>query len=198
MQNDALRRDSQGMTHTITPRTLSVPTVAAIPPPTRGQTLTRAEFNELVGELDRLRAAHRADLAERLRDARAFGSPGDDDDWLTVMEDAAVEQGRIRQFERLVAAATVVDEAPDGDFGARLGSIVRVQHDDGRTVEYELAGWRNPQDAASAVSLGSPVGRALVGVRPGDVVGVQLPSGRERSLRVLDVRAARAVERAAR
>ena len=178
-------------------RTLQVPTGTAIPPPTHGVTLTGADFNRLLGELDRVRAAHRADLAERLRDARSFGSPGDDDDWLTVMEDAAVEQGRIAQLERLVAVATVVDEAPGDGAGAGLGSFVRVRDEKGRTAEYQLTGRRGPQDDASRVSLASPVGKALLGARAGDSVRVELPSGRARSLRVIEVRGLRSVERAA-
>ncbi len=172
---------------------------SAIPPPAwdHGVTLTRADFDALADELDHLRAAHRADLAERLRDARSFGSPGDDDDWLTVMEDAAVEQGRIARLERLVAVAHVVDDTPSDAAGAGLGAVVRVRDEAGRTREYQLVGRLGREDDLSQVSLGSPVGRALLGARAGDVVHVTLPSGRQRSLSVLDVRGARVAEPAA-
>jgi hypothetical protein len=63
-------RDPHGMTHA-TLRTAQPPTAAAMPPPAHGPTLTRSQFAELAGELDRLRAAYRAELAERLRDARS-------------------------------------------------------------------------------------------------------------------------------
>jgi len=150
-------------------------------------TLTAAGFDELVRELEHLRRAHRAELAQRFRDARTFGSPGDDDEWLAVLEDVAIEHVRIAQLERLVAAARVVDEAPSSD-GAGLGSLVWVQDDAGRAARYVLVGRRTAGDEEGAISLGSPVGKALVGARPGDVVQVALPNGRERSLTVLDVR----------
>jgi transcription elongation factor GreA len=165
-----------------------------MPPPDHGLTLTRADFQRLADELDRLRTTYKAELAERLRDARSFGSPGDDDDWLTVMEDATVEQGRIAQLERLVAAATVVEEPPSDDAGAGLGAVVRVRDDAGRTREYELVGRLGPEDHRSQVSLGSPMGSSLLGARPGDVVHVTLPNGRERSLSVIDVRDPRSTE----
>ena len=57
----------------------------------------------------------------------------------------------------------------------------------GRTAKYRLIGRRTSESPAQEVSLGSPVGKALVGARPGDVVHVRLPNGRERSLTVLDV-----------
>ena len=152
-----------------------------------GVTLTVTGFEELVRELEHLRTAHRRELAQRFRDARTFGSPGDDDEWLAVLEDVAIDQVRIAQLERLVATASVVDETPSSD-GAGLGSFVWVQDDAGRAAQYELVGRRTGRDQDGAISLASPVGKALVGARPGDVVQVALPNGRERSLTVLDVR----------
>jgi transcription elongation factor GreA len=186
MAGGAAPRDGQGMTHVST-RMPQTTAASAVPPPERGVTLTRADFNALADSVDRLRNAQRVDLAERLRDARSFGSPGDDDDWLTVMEDAAVEHGRIAHLERLMAAATVVDDPPGGDAGAGLGAVVQVRDDAGHTREYRLGGRAGD---AGQVSLGSPVGKALLGARAGDVVQVTLPSGRERSLSVIEVRTA--------
>ena len=188
--------DGQRMTHSA-PRMPQAAAASAVPAPDHGVRLTRADFNALVSELDRLRTAYRADLAERLRDARSFGSPGDDDDWLTVMGDATVEHGRIAQLERLVAVATVIDDPPSGEARAGLGTVVRVRDDAGRTREYELVGRVGTRDDLSQVSLGSPVGKALLGARPGDVVHVTLPNGRQRSLRVLDLGDSRTVDSAA-
>ena len=152
-----------------------------------GVTLTAAGFDELVRELEQLRSAHRVELAQRLRDARTFGSPGDDDEWLAALEDAAIGHVRIAQLERLVSSAVVVDEPPL-DAGAGLGSRVWVQDDAGRAAEYELVGRRSPRDDEGRVSLASPVGKALRGAQAGDVVQVALPNGRQRALTVLDVR----------
>jgi transcription elongation GreA/GreB family factor len=54
-------------------------------------------------------------------------------------------------------------------------------------MEFALVGRRAADSAPREVSLASPVGKALVGVRAGDVARVALPSGRVRLLRVLDV-----------
>ncbi len=153
----------------------------------RGVTLTAADYDALVRELELVRSAHRTELAQRLRDARTFGSPGDDDDRLAVLEDVAIDRARIAQLERLVADATVVDEALPSE-GAGLGSFVWVQDDAGHAVQYELVGRRSGHQDDGQISLASPVGRALQGSRPGDVVHVPLPHGRGRSLTVLDVR----------
>src|SRR4051794_14502834 len=100
--------------------------------------LSAADLAKAVQELESLRDAHRAALARRLRDARLHGSPGDDEDHLTVLEDAAFAQMRIAQLERLVASATVVEPGVGHDGAAGLGSIVRVRDDSGRETEYEI------------------------------------------------------------
>jgi transcription elongation factor GreA len=150
------------------------------------RTITAADYAELLRELDELRSRHRSELAERLRDARDFGSPGDDDDRLAVLEDAAIDQARIAQLEQLARSARVVDgHGVDGIAGP--GATVRVADEAGETIEYELVGRRCADSSAREVSLASPVGKALAGARAGEVVRVPLPSGRDRVLRVLEV-----------
>jgi transcription elongation factor GreA len=149
--------------------------------------LTEADYIALVGELESLRARYRREIAERLRVARSFSAAPDDDDLLAVLEEAAIEQARIAQLEELVRTASVVDGAAATDGTAGLGTVVRVVDDADRTTEYELVGRRTPDSRRHAVSLASPVGRALVGARAGDVVEAALPSGRRRTLRVLAV-----------
>src|SRR3954468_1138729 len=144
--------------------------------PTGRVLLTPADLAEAVDELESLRSAHRAALAEGVRDARAYGSPGDDDDHLAVLEDAAFAQMRIAQLERLVASATVVEAAVDGVVG--LGSGVRVWDESGREREYEIAGRRLGHAKRTQITPASPVGEALLGARTGAHVRVVLPSGR--------------------
>jgi transcription elongation factor GreA len=149
--------------------------------------LTEAEHAALVRELESLKARHQEEMAERLRVARSFSAAPDDDELLAVLEEAAIERARIAQLEELVRTAAVVDGSGTTDGTAGLGTVVRVVDDADRTTEYELVGRRRPDSHRHAVSLASPVGEALVGARRGDVVEAVLPTGRRRTLRVLDV-----------
>jgi transcription elongation factor GreA len=152
-----------------------------------GVPLTQEDFDLLVRELDALRSTHRSEVAERMRQARAFGGATENDELLEVLEESAVAHARIAQLEELVRVATVVEGyARDG--GAGLGSTVRVADDGGRTTDYELIGRRSHDSERHEVTLASPVGKSLWGARPGDVVVVALPTGRNRTLRVIDVR----------
>ena len=119
------------------------PSSARSSPPRRRRAAQPGRLHDAIRELESLRSAHRADLAERLRDARDFGTAVDDDDHLAVLEDAAVERIKIAQLERLVASATVIDGTVAGDGTAGLGSVVRVHDHAGQEIEYELVGRRN-------------------------------------------------------
>jgi transcription elongation factor GreA len=154
--------------------------------------LSPTDFAAITRELEALRNTHRADVAERLRDARSYGTAVGDDDHLAILEDAAVDRGKIAQLERLVASATIVDDTLGDDGLAGLGSFVRVRDPAGKHVEYEIVGWRSIEALQTQVTPASPIGKALLGARGGDVVRVLLPSGRERTLEVVAVRSAQA------
>ena len=147
--------------------------------------LTRTEFDALVIELHELRSTYQRELADRLRDARASGSPGDNEDVLAVHEEVSVHAAQIAWLEELLRSAPIVDREFDGCVSR--GCAVRVVGDGGRTAEYVLIGRRCEGSARHEVSSGSPVGRALLGARPGQLVRVELPGGRTRSFRILDV-----------
>lgn len=155
--------------------------------PDAGTVLSAADFAALMRELDDLRSRHRGEVSQRLRDARDYGSPGDNDDRLAIREDAAYAEARIAQLEHLARFATVVAVDEDVDGVAGLGSVVTVADELGGTMEFELVGRRTTDSKAGDVSLGSPVGKALTGVRTGDVARVALPSGEIRVLSVLNV-----------
>jgi transcription elongation factor GreA len=154
-------------------------------PANAGPGLTRAEFDALVTELHELRSTYQRELADRLRDARVSGSPGDNEDVLAVHEEVSVNGARIVRLEELLRSVPIVDREFDGCVS--LGCTVRVADEGGRTAEYVLTGRRSEGAARHQVSSGSPVGRALIGARPGQLVRVELPDGRDRSLRILDV-----------
>lgn len=149
--------------------------------------LTAQDYDALSRELEALRSRHRVELEQHLRDARASGSPADDDDVLNVLEEAAIAEARIARLEALMQSASVVDGRPDVDGGAGLGSTLRVAQPDGRMTEYVLVGRRHAGSGPREVSSASPVGMALLGTRAGDVVHVVLPNGRRRSFRVIAV-----------
>lgn len=105
---------------------------------------------------------------------------------LQTHADQEVIAARIRRLEELARTARIVD----GDLAPHvvaLGRSVQVEHLlTGKIATYRLAGVPGPA-GSDTVSAGSPVGAALMGRSPGDVVAIDLPHGRTAELRVLAV-----------
>ena len=143
----------------------------------------------LRAELDRLRQQLEVEFTERLRDARGFGLAGANDEYLQIKEEEAVLAASIAHISMLLDTAVVVDEAELEAGVVAFGSTVAVEdRDSGRRQRYRLTGGHEPLTLGIA-SAGSPMGRALMGRRTGDVVEVVLPSGRRRSLEITGVEA---------
>jgi transcription elongation factor GreA len=151
--------------------------------------ITTEHERALRDELDRLRERLEVEFTERLREARLFGAPEANDDYLQIKEEEAVLAAGMAQISMLLESAVVVDAAEVDDDVITLGSVVEV-HDRTRRRRHRLRVIGGHEPLAGAVaSAGSPVGQALMGRRPGDVVDVALPNGRRRKLEILAVEA---------
>ena len=151
--------------------------------------ITADGYKRLRAELEVLRTVRRPALTEQLRETREDGDP-DNPLLFDLLEEQAQLEGRIRLLEAQVAAAQVVRHAADGSAG--IGSCVRVRHcDTGDVAEYDLVGTIESDVGNGRVSVGAPVGRALLGRVGGDTVVVDTPRG-PKQLEILAVIAASA------
>ena len=145
-----------------------------------------AEYIQYEQELSRLRAVRAHELPDRMRRARGFVSADVAQEIAHIQEDHAVVDARIARLEGVLRTATVLSNGP-ADGVAALGCAVEVEYErTGRRASYRVNGIASGTNARS-VSARSPVGRAVLGRRVGDVVSVELPSGRVESLRILAI-----------
>jgi transcription elongation factor GreA len=151
-----------------------------------GVLLSQAGLRAREQELEQLRAFKRDDFARRLREARGYGEPGGNDEYLATREDEAIVDARIAALQAMLAQASVVEH--HGRPGvAGIGSVVTVDETtNGGGARYRLVGSYEAQ-ASGDVSIGSPAGQALLGRRAADTVAVRLPDGRARVLRIASV-----------
>jgi hypothetical protein len=90
----------------------------------------------------------------------------------------------------LIERASMLDDGVAINGGAGVGWIVKVADRAGRTTEYELVGPTEGEPVREHVSLASATGKALLGARPGDRVRVTHANGRQRRVRVVNVKPA--------
>jgi transcription elongation factor GreA len=134
---------------------------------------------DLVHELRHLDGSGREAIAARLREAMATDANvpanGDHQD---ALEDLAALERRIATLRARIQSARVVEPDRSSD-ALEVGERVVVREPGtGATAEYELVGALEADPLARRVSILSPLGRALLGKRPGETAVVDAPRGR--------------------
>ena len=157
------------------------------PYPAGAALMTAAGLASLRSELGRLRERTGLEIAERLREARSCGEGANNDEYHAVREEQMVLHARMASLEETIARAIVVDSGDAVQGVAAIGSTLWVEDlASGATAPYRLAG-AHQSIGPDVISAASPMGRALMGALPGTVATVDLPNGRTRSVRLVDV-----------
>ncbi|MCS7352346.1 MAG: transcription elongation factor GreA, partial [Anaerolineae bacterium] len=128
-------------------------------------------------ELEYLRTIKRREIAERLRFAIQQGDLSENADYHAAKEEQAFVEGRIRTLEAILNSAILIETRPSEDGRVRLGSRVTVVEDGGAPETYVLVGPAEADPTQGKISYESPLGQALLGRAPGDVIIVEAPAG---------------------
>ena len=142
--------------------------------------LTREGLKQLEEELEYLRAVKRQEVAERLKEAIALGDLSENSEYDDAKNEQAFTEGRILELEKMVRNAKIIE---DGDAGQQegvivVGSVVKVKDIEFDEVdEYRLVGTVEADPMNNRISNESPVGRALLGHKAGEIIDVEVPAG---------------------
>jgi len=141
------------------------------------QPMTREGYDQLRRELERLKREERPKVIAAIAEARAHGDLSENAEYSAAKERQSFIEGRINEIQAKLASAQVIDTANLSTetvvFGATV--IIKDMHDGGRKT-YRLVGQDESDLQNGKISVQSPVGRALIGRRAGEVVEVQTPA----------------------
>lgn len=138
--------------------------------------LTAEGAAKLKAELADLKGPQREALAKRLREAIQMGDLSENADYHKAKEDQAFLEGRIQELEYILSAAEIIEDAASRDV-VSVGVTVTVQEDDFEPEKYHIVGAKEADPRAGKISNESPIGRALMDHRVGDMVEAQTPGG---------------------
>jgi len=149
--------------------------------------LTAEGVDNLRQELDHLVNVKRPALAKRLRKAIQQGDLSENADYITAKEEQGFLEGRIQQIEAMLRRAVIIQENGPTDEIA-MGSRVTVVEEGAEEAEvFRIVGPAEADPANGKVSNESPLGRALMEHRIGDIITVEAP-GREIVFRITAIR----------
>jgi transcription elongation factor GreA len=138
--------------------------------------LTSQGYKKLQEELDYLRTTKRKEVADRLHEAMEGGELIEDAEYEAAKNEQAFVEGRIQELEALLANARIIEETGKRDV-VEVAAKVTIQEDEGDPEVYRIVGPAEANPREGYISNESPLGRALMGHRAGDVVKVNAPGG---------------------
>ncbi len=157
----------------------------------RESLITPEGLEKLKEELDVLQTVRRREVAERIKEAREFGDIAENSEYDDAKNEQAMLEQRIAQMEARIRRATVID-AKDVDTSA-VGVGVRVHVKDeksGKSNKFQIVGPAEANPTEQKLSNESPIGKALLGHKRGDVVTIDVPRGPKRKLKITKIEAA--------
>jgi transcription elongation factor GreA len=138
--------------------------------------LSSATFERLRGELEDLTTRGRVEIARKIEAARELGDLTENGDYQAAKEEQGKMEARIRHLQALLRDAEIVEAGATDSVEA--GSIVELRYEgEDETERYLVGSIEERRGDVLVVSPGSPLGSALLGARPGDMVEYEAPSG---------------------
>ncbi len=152
--------------------------------------LTEEGYEKLKQEIDFLSSDKRREVADRIRVAREFGDISENAEYDDAKNEQALLEHRIAMLQERLAAARVIEAGDVSSDAVSIGSRVKLKDmDAGETVEYYIVGSAEADPAERKLSNESPVGKAIIGRKKGEVVDVVAPRG-SLKFKILDIAAA--------
>ena len=140
--------------------------------------LTKDGLKKLQDELENLKSVRRIEVAERIKQAIAFGDISENSEYDDAKNEQAFIEGRIQELEQKLRNVEVISEEKKPKNVVTMGCKVVVRDMElEEDMEYTLVGTAEADPEAMRISNESPVGAAILGQKVGKIVEVQAPVG---------------------
>ena len=139
--------------------------------------LTQEGLSKLEAELETLRTVRRQEVAQRIQKSKEIGGTVDNAEYDEAKNEQAFVEGRILTIETMIKSAVIIPDHTSPPETVQLGSTVTVTTTQGKTQKYAIVGKAEADPSQGKISNESPVGNALLGLKPGNVAEVETPSG---------------------
>ncbi len=149
--------------------------------------ITPEGLARLEAEIEHLWSVERPRVTREVSDAAAQGDRSENAEYIYGKKRLREIDRRLRFLRKRVDDLVVVEPRPVEPGVVYFGAWVRMEDEDGETVEYQIVGADEFDVKRGRISVDSPVGRSLIGKREGDEVTVRRPRG-DATFTVLAVR----------
>ena len=150
--------------------------------------LTPQGLEDLKSKIEFLQTERRREVAERIKEAREFGDISENSEYDDAKNEQAMLEKQIADLEDKLRAATVIDQSKVSTDVVSVGSTVHVKDQKtDKSVKYTIVGPPEADPSELKLSNESPVGKALLGKKRGDIVAIPVPRGPVRKLKITKI-----------
>jgi transcription elongation factor GreA len=153
--------------------------------------LTPNGLADLQGKIEHLSTVRRREVAARIKEAREFGDISENSEYDDAKNEQAMLEKQIAELEDKLRSARIIDEKNVDTETVMVGVLVHVKDQKtDKSTKFKIVGSAEADPAEQRLSNESPVGKALIGHKRGDVVSVPVPRGPARKLKITKIEAA--------
>ena len=152
--------------------------------------LTKEAMDELRERLAKLKSDGREDIANKIKEARAYGDISENSEYDAAREEEVILEQEIAQIELTLKNAKLITKSK-GDAGVvNIGSVVVVKDlDFNMEMTFTITGSYNNDPVKGLISNESPIGKALIGKKKGDKITVVTPDpNTDMNIQILSVK----------
>lgn len=142
------------------------------------KTFTKAAHQKMLEQLDYLKTVREREVAEKLKEARSFGDLSENAEYDAAKDEQAAVAAEIDKIENMLSNAVILDENELEEGEINVGSTVVLKDiSDGEIETYKIGSSTESDPDNGIISDESPIGRAALHKRVGDVFDVNTPMG---------------------
>jgi transcription elongation factor GreA len=139
--------------------------------------MTAEELVTIQREVNELEHAGRAEVASRIKTAREWGDLKENGEYHAAKESQAHLETKIARLREQIRSAAVIDAARPAGVVEHGCTVSYTDRETNRTQTFKIVSPHDAKPSAGSLSAASPVARALLGRRVGDLIDVQTPTG---------------------
>ena len=153
--------------------------------------LTPEGLEELKAKIEHLSGERRREVAERIKEAREFGDISENSEYDDAKNEQAMLEKQIADLEDKLRNARLIDEKDVDTESVTVGVTVHVKDQKtDKSTKFRIVGSAEANPSEQKLSNESPVGKALIGHKRGEIVSVPVPRGPARKLKITKIEAA--------
>lgn len=142
------------------------------------KTFTKAAHQKMLEQLDYLKTVREREVAEKLKEARSFGDLSENAEYDAAKDEQAAVAAEIDKIENILSNAIILDENDLEEGEVNVGATVVLKDiSDGSTETYKIGSSTESDPDNGVISDESPIGRAAMHKRVGDIFDVNTPMG---------------------